>query len=98
MHALHIAVTVGMALCGIGALVGMYGPAPYLLPISFYLGLWVLVAAILIAATLALILIVRAVNKEGAAFLTRTWVGLANGVVALAFLAWYSLYMSNHAS
>ena len=78
MHAFHIAVTGAMALCGIGALVGMYGPAPYLLPISFYVGLWVLMAAILIATTLALILIVRAVNKEGAAFLSRTWVGLAN--------------------
>ena len=98
MHAFHIAVTVAMALCGIGALVGMYWPVPILLPISFYFGLWVLMIAIVIAVTLALVLIVRAVNKKARPFLVRTWLGLANGAVALVFLAWYSVYLSTHVS
>ena len=87
-----------MALCGIGALIGMYSSAAYLLPISFYFGLWTLMIAIVVAATLALILIVRVVNKQARLFLARTWLGLANGTVALFFLAWYSVYLSNHAS
>ena len=94
MHTFHIAVTAAMALCGIGALVAIYGPAPYLLPLSFYFGLWALIAAIIIALTLALILIVRAVNKEARPFLQRTWLGLANGTVALVFLAWFAVYAS----
>jgi hypothetical protein len=98
MHGFHIAMTVAMALCGIGALVGMYGPVPGLLVTSFYFGLWTLMIAIVVAATLGLILIVRAMNKQARLFLARTWLGLANGTVALLFLAWYSVYLSNHAS
>ena len=83
-----------MALCGLGALTAIYGPVPYLLGISFYFGLWVLMAAMLIALTLALILIVRAANKEAKPFLQRTWLGLANGTVAAVFLAWFVIYAS----
>jgi hypothetical protein len=94
MHAFHIAVTVVMAVFGLAALAAIYGPVPYLLAISFYFGLWVLTAAIIIALTLVLILIVRAVNKEAKPFLRRTWLGLANGTVAVVFLGWFAIYVS----
>ena len=51
-------------------------------------------AAIIIALTLALILVVRAVNREAKPFLRRTWLGLANGAVATVFLAWFVVYAS----
>jgi hypothetical protein len=94
MHAFHVAVTVAMAMCGIGALIAIYWPVPNLLALSFYLGLWALMAAIIIALMLALILIVRAVNKEAKPFLRRTWLGLANGTIAVVFLAWFLAYVS----
>ena len=94
MHPFHIAMTVLMALCGSAALLAVYGPVPYLLAISFYVGLWVITAAILIALVIGLILIVRAVNRDAGPLLKRAWLGLANGTVGLAFLAWFVAHVS----
>ena len=83
-----------MAACGLAALVARYGPVPYLLAISFYLGLWVIIAAILIALVVAPILIARIANKNAAPFLKQAWLALANGTVGLAFLAWFAAHVS----
>jgi hypothetical protein len=94
MHALHIAVTALMAACGLAALVARFGPVPDLMAISFYLGLWVIIAAVLIALVVGLVLIVRIASKNAAPFLKQTWLALANGIVGLAFLAWFAVHVS----
>ena len=94
MHWAHVVVTSAMAACAAAALLAIYGPVPQLLGISFYLGLCALIVAMLIALALALMLIVRAVRREAVPFLKLTWLGLANGALALLFLAWFAAYAS----
>jgi len=94
MHATHIAVTAAMAVCGLGALIAIYGRMPQLLGISFYLGLWVLIAAMIIALALTLVLAVCAAKKQARPFLKRAWLGLVNGAVALLFLMWFAAHAS----
>jgi|SRR5688572_20524346 len=92
MHPAHIVVTVFLALCGLGAVLGFSGTAPHLLGISFYLGWFVTMGAMLLAAGLAGALAERAWKGTAHAFLRRSWLGLANGAAALASWVWVIAY------
>jgi hypothetical protein len=92
MHPAHIAVTVFLGLCGLGAVLALSGAAPHLLGISFYLGWFATVGAMLIAAGLAGVLAERAWKGTARAFLRRSWLGLANGVASLMSWAWVIAY------
>ena len=82
MHPLHIGVSVAMAICGIGALIGYYRPGSNLLGISVFLGWWVTVGAMLIAFVIAMLAIYRSLTGASRSYLLRSWLGLLNGVVA----------------
>jgi len=94
MHPAHIAVTAFMALCGAGAVLAVSGAAPGLLGISMYLGWWATVGAALIGLFVVGVLMFRA-GTEGAKFyFRRSWLALANAVVAVAFLGWFVGHVS----
>jgi hypothetical protein len=82
MHPFHIGVSVAMALCGVGALIGYFHPSSNLLGISVFLGWWVTVAAMLIAFAIAVVLVFRFLAKNAHGILLHSWLGLINGVVA----------------
>jgi hypothetical protein len=82
MHPFHIGVSVVLAVCGVGALIGYYQPHTNLLGISVFLGWWVTVAAMLIAFAIAVVLIFRSLTKNARGILVHSWLGLLNGVVA----------------
>ena len=94
MHAAHIAVTVFMAMCAAGALLALSGAAPGLLAISMYLGWWATVGAVLISLAVVAILIARIQANAAGAYLKRSWLALANGLVALVFLGWFVTHVS----
>src|SRR6267378_1228035 len=76
MHPLHIAVSIACVVCGIGALLGYYGPIPGLLFPSVYFGWWSTMGAMLIGLVLAIVLTYRAFLKTAHPLVTRHWLGL----------------------
>ena len=89
-----MAVTVFMGLCGVGALLALSGTAPGLIGISFFLGWWATIGAIVIALVLAVVLAGQAEKGNGRAFFKRSWLGLANGTAALVFWVLFIAYAS----
>jgi hypothetical protein len=89
-----VALTGFMGLCGIGALLALSGIAPGLVGISFFLGWWATMAAIVVAVVLAVMLAGQAEKGNGQAFFRRSWLGLANGAVALVFWVVFIAYAS----
>ena len=97
MHPAHICVSVAAGLCGIGALVGYYGPIPGLLFPSVFFGWWATMGAMLIALVLAIVVVCRAFSKTARPLIERHWLGLLNGGVALVFWVFFIGSMSaNH--
>ena len=94
MHPAHMAVTVFMGLCGAGALLALSGMAPGLIAISFFFGWWATIGAIVIALVVAVVLAGQAGKGKGRAFFRRSWLGLANGAVALVFWVLFIAYAS----
>ena len=92
MHAAHIAMTVFMSLCGLGALLALAGTAPKLIGISFFMGWWATVGAVLVAIVLGVILAHRISQGKGWSFIRHSWLGFANGAVALVFWVWFIAY------
>jgi hypothetical protein len=93
MHLANIAVTVFMGACGVGALLAFSGIAPSLIAISFFLGWWATIGAMVIAIILAVILAGQAEKGRGRVFFKRSWLGLANGAVALVFWVLFIAYV-----
>jgi hypothetical protein len=94
MHAAHIAIAVFMGLCGLGALLALSGTAPKLLGISMFMGWWATVGAMVVAVVLAVVLTARISEGKGGAFIQRSWLGFANGIVAFVFWVWFIAYAS----
>jgi len=59
-----------------------------------FMGWWVTIGAMLIAVVLAVVLADRASKGKARSFMQHSWLGLANGGVALVFWAWFILYVS----
>ena len=70
----------------------MSGTVPRLLGISFYLGWFATVGAMVVAAGLTGALAERAWKGRARAFLRRSWLGFANGAAALASWAMVIAY------
>jgi hypothetical protein len=97
MHPAHVGVSIIAALCGIGALIGHYGPIPGLLFPSVFFGWWATMGAMLIALILAIVVIYRAFSKTARPLIARHWLGFLNGGVALIFWVFFISSMSaNH--
>jgi hypothetical protein len=94
MHAAHVAIAVFMGLCGLGALLALSGTAPKLIGISMFMGWWATVGAMVVAVVLAVVLAARISQGKGEAFIRRSWLGFANGIVAFAFWVWFIAYAS----
>lgn len=92
MHPAHVAITGFMGLCGVGAILALSGIAPGLVGISFFLGWWATIGAMVIAVILAVVLAGQAEKGKGRAFFKRTWLAFANGAVALVFWVLFIAY------
>ena len=92
MHPAYVAITGFMGVCGVGAVLALSGIAPGLVGISFFLGWWATMAAMVVAVILAVILAAQAEKGKGRAFFMRSWLGLANGAVALVFWVLFIAY------
>ena len=89
MAPFHVVVTLAMAACGIGALFGEIRGNGNLLWLSFFTGYWVTLAAIVTGFVLVIVLIYRAFRRNARPLFLRSWLGVANGVVALVFWVWF---------
>ena len=89
MHLAHVAITAFMVLCGLGALLALSGTAPKLIGISMFMGWWATVGAMFVAVVLAVVYAARISSGNGRSFLRRSWLGFANGIVALVFWVWF---------
>ena len=94
MHPGHIAVSAVCLLCGLSAVVGYLVPSPGLLGSGVFFGYWATLAAIVIAIFVAGLLLDRARKGQAQPFIRRSWLGLANGGVALMFWLWVIAYGS----
>ena len=94
MHPAHMAVAVLMGICGAGALLALSGIAPQFIAVWFFFGWWATIGAIVIALVLAVLLAGQAEKGKGRAFFRRSWLGLANGTVALVFWVLFIAYAS----
>lgn len=94
MHPAHIGVSIAAGLCGIGALIGHYGPIPGLLFPSVFFGWWATMGAILIALVLVILATYRMFSKTARPLIARHWLGLLNGGVALIFWVFFIGSMS----
>jgi hypothetical protein len=83
VHPLHLIITSALVLCGAGALVGIVWPQTGLMGLSFYLGWWVTVIAIAVAATLIVILLYRSLSGSAGPLLARSWLAFLNGAIAV---------------
>jgi hypothetical protein len=94
MQAAHLAITVFMGLCGLGALLALSGTAPRLIGISMFMGWWATVVAMVVALVLAVLLAARISKGQGRSFVRHSWLGFANGIVAFFFWVWFIVYAS----
>jgi hypothetical protein len=85
MAPFHIAMSVVLVLCAIGALAsGWLWSSPGSLALSILLGYWVTLVVMFVAAALLVLLAVRAFSGNASAFIRRSWLGLVNGGLSLA--------------
>jgi len=98
MAPFHLAVTLALAACGVGALVGSIQQNGSLLWLSYFTGYWVTLAAMAIGFVLVIVLTYRAFLSNARSMFSRSWLGVANGIVALIFWGWFTYDMSANQS
>jgi hypothetical protein len=83
MHPFNVVVTISLALCGAGALVGFALHQPGLIGVSVFFGYWATLCAIAIALLLTIILLYRSMSGTARPLFRRSWLGLVNGAIAI---------------
>ena len=84
MYRLNIAVTTALVLCLAGVLVGIALHQPQLIAICTVLGTLLTICAGTITLVLAAVILSRIPSGTARPLLAKSWLGLVNGIVAVA--------------
>ncbi|MGH7485636.1 MAG: hypothetical protein ACREMY_08550 [bacterium] len=89
MAPMHVAITVGIALCAFGALGGLRGLAPgEVVGLSIYAGYILAVLTVIVALINLILLAFRVFSGTGRDLFRRSWLGFVNvGLVVAMLLA-----------
>jgi len=82
MNRFHVAVSIALAIIGVGALIG-YFAKPDMLWAWMYLGYWVTLIAVVVAFPVGLLLLIRSFTGAAIPLWKDQWLGLVNGILAL---------------